>query len=69
MIGVSMPDLHATTEFAPTMLDRTGILPGLSAVGGKPLHAAFDGGRQTSDVNSRAIVALTQSRCNAIMLR
>ena len=49
MIRVSTPDLHATTEFAPAMVDRTGILPGLSAVGGKPVHVAFDGGRLTSD--------------------
>ena len=31
------------------MVDRTGILPGLSAVRGKPVHVAFDGGRLTSD--------------------
>lgn len=31
------------------MAEGTGILPGLSAVGGKPVRAAFDGGHLTSD--------------------
>lgn len=31
------------------MSDRIGVLPGLPAVGGKPVHLAFDGGRLTSD--------------------
>lgn len=31
------------------MVEDTGILPGLSPVGGKPVHAAFDGGQLTSD--------------------
>jgi hypothetical protein len=40
---------HGSTEFAPAMDDRTGILPGFPAVGGKPVQVAFDGGRMTSD--------------------
>ena len=31
------------------MAEGTGILPGLSPVGGKPVHAAFDSGHLTSD--------------------
>ena len=31
------------------MAENAPILPGLSAVGGKPVHVAFDGGRLTSD--------------------
>ncbi|GAA4250817.1 transposase [Azospirillum formosense] len=31
------------------MAESTGVLPGLSPVAGKPVHAAFDGGRLTSD--------------------
>lgn len=31
------------------MTDRSDFLPGLSPVAGKPVHAAFDGGRLTSD--------------------
>jgi hypothetical protein len=31
------------------MSDHAPFLPGLSAVGGKPVHVAFDGGRLTSD--------------------
>lgn len=38
-----------TTEFAPAMADRSEFLPGLSPICGKPVHAAFDGGRLTSD--------------------
>ena len=31
------------------MGEGTGILPGLPAVAGKPVHVGFDGGRLTSD--------------------
>ena len=31
------------------MTEATGFLPGLSPVGGKPVHVAFDGGRLSSD--------------------
>jgi hypothetical protein len=31
------------------MADHAPLLPGLSAVGGKPVHLTFDGGRLTSD--------------------
>jgi hypothetical protein len=37
------------TEFAPAMDEGTGILPGLPAVAGKPVHLTFDGGLMTSD--------------------
>jgi hypothetical protein len=36
-------------EFAPAMAEHAPFLPGLSPVGGKPVHVAFDGGRLTSD--------------------
>ncbi|MBK4723064.1 transposase [Azospirillum sp. YIM DDC1] len=31
------------------MAESIGVLPGLSPVAGKPVHAAFDGSRLTSD--------------------
>ena len=31
------------------MAEHAPFLPGLSPVGGKPVHVAFDGGRLTSD--------------------
>ena len=31
------------------MAEHAPLLPGLSPVGGKPVHVAFDGGRLTSD--------------------
>lgn len=40
---------HGSTEFTPAMAESTGVLPRLSPVAGKPVHAAFDGGRLTSD--------------------
>ena len=49
MILVSSLSHHATTECAPAVSDRIGVLPGLPAVGGKPVHLAFDGGRRTSE--------------------
>src|SRR5271170_593330 len=49
MIWLSKPDQPKPTEFAPAMDESTGILPGLPAVAGKPVHVTFDGGRLTSD--------------------
>jgi len=49
MILVSRPSHHVATEWAPAMTDGTGVLPGLPAVCGKPVHVAADGGRLTSD--------------------
>src|SRR5918911_1420863 len=49
MVLVPKPDQHVATEFAPTMQETTGFMPGLSRVCGKPVHVAFDGGRLTSD--------------------
>ena len=49
MIWLLMPDQSRPTELAPAMDESTGILPGLPAVAGKPVHVAFDGGRMTSD--------------------
>jgi hypothetical protein len=49
MILVSSRIHHEATECAPTMDDGNGVLPGLPAVCGKPVHVAFDGGQLTSD--------------------
>ena len=49
MILVLKQSHHGSTEFTPAMTESTGVLPGLSPVAGKPVHAAFDGGRLTSD--------------------
>ena len=49
MIWLLRPDQTEATEFAPAMEEGTGILPGLPAVAGKPVHVGFDGGRLTSD--------------------
>jgi hypothetical protein len=49
MILVLKQSHHGSTEFAPAMTESTGVLPGLSPVAGKPVIAAFDGGRLTSD--------------------
>ena len=43
MIWLLKPDHPKATEFAPAMAENTGILPGLPAVQGKPVHIAFDG--------------------------
>jgi Transposase DDE domain group 1 len=48
------------TEFAPAMDESTGILPGLPAVAGKPVHVAFDGGRLTSDAGILLLAAIEQ---------
>lgn len=49
MILVLTQSHHGSTEFAPAMEKDSQILPGLSPVAGKPVHAAFDGGSLTSD--------------------
>jgi hypothetical protein len=49
MILVLKQSHHGSTEFTPAMAESTGVLPGLSPVSGKPVHAAFDGDRLTSD--------------------
>src|SRR5688572_30129584 len=49
MILVSRQDQPRSTGFAPAMSDHAPSLPGLSAVGSKPVHLTFDGGRLTSD--------------------
>src|ERR1043166_1457973 len=49
MIMVVQARSTESTEFAPAMAEDTGILPGLSAIAGKPVHVSFDGGRLTSD--------------------
>src|SRR4030088_3278676 len=42
------------------MDDSTGIVPGLPSVKGKPVHAAFDGGRMTSDAGILLLAAVEQ---------
>jgi len=42
------------------MDDGTGILPGLPAVAGKPVHIGFDGGRLTSDAGILLLAAIEQ---------
>ncbi len=42
------------------MGEGTGILPGLPAVAGKPVHIAFDGGRLTSDAGILLLAAVEQ---------
>ena len=49
MILVSNLGHHAATECAPAMSNGNAVQAGLPAVGGKPVHLAFDGGRLTSD--------------------
>ena len=49
MILVLTQSHHGSTEFAPAMENDSGVLPGLSPIAGKPVHAAFDGGSLTSD--------------------
>src|ERR1700692_3145563 len=62
MIWLLKPDHPKATEFAPAMDDSTGILPGLPAVKGKPVHVAFDGGRMTSDAGVVLLAAVEQPR-------
>jgi Transposase DDE domain group 1 len=42
------------------MDEGTGILPGLPAVAGKPVHVSFDGGRMTSDAGILLLAAVEQ---------
>jgi hypothetical protein len=60
MIWLLKPDQPKATEFAPAMDESTGVLPGLPAVAGKPVHAAFDGGRLTSDAGILLLAAIEQ---------
>src|SRR4051812_14308469 len=60
MIWLLKPDHPKTTEFAPAMAESMGILPGLPAVAGKPVHVAFDGGRLTSDAGVLLLAAVEQ---------
>jgi len=60
MIWLLKPDHPKPTELAPAMTERTGILPGLPAVAGKPVHVAFDGGRLTSDAGILLLSAVEQ---------
>src|SRR5258708_39362346 len=49
MIWWRKRDLPKTPAFAPAMAEGAGILRGLLAVAGKPVHVGLDGGRLTSD--------------------
>jgi hypothetical protein len=60
MIWLLKPDHPKTTEFAPAIAEGTGILPGLPAVAGKPVHVGFDGGRLTSDAGILLLSAVEQ---------
>jgi DDE family transposase len=60
MIWLLRPDHSKATEFAPAMDDVTGILPGLPAVAGKPVHVGFDGGRLTCDAGILLLAAVEQ---------
>ena len=60
MIWLLKPINRRPTEFAPAMDDGTGILPGLPAVAGKPVHLTFDGGRMTSDAGILLLAAIEQ---------
>src|SRR4051794_21784966 len=42
------------------MAEGTGILPGLPAVAGKPVHFGFDGGRLTSDAGILLLAGIEQ---------
>jgi len=57
---VAKADQPKPTEFAPAMEEGTGILPGLPAVAGKPVHIGFDGGRLTSDGGILLLAAVEQ---------
>jgi Transposase DDE domain group 1 len=60
MIWLLRPDQPKPTEFAPAMDEGTGILPGLPAMRGKPVHVAFDGGLMTSDAGILLLAAIEQ---------
>ena len=42
------------------MAEGTGILPGLPAVAGKPVHIGFDGGLMTSDAGILLLAGIEQ---------
>ena len=42
------------------MDETTGILPGLPAIAGKPVHVGFDGGQLTSDAGILLLAAIEQ---------
>jgi Transposase DDE domain group 1 len=54
------PDQPKATELSPAMAEATGILAGLPAVAGKPVHVGFDGGRLTSDAGILLLSAMEQ---------
>src|SRR5260370_20148007 len=60
MVWLLKPDQPRLTEFALAMDESTGILSGLPAVAGKPVHVAFDGGRLTSDAGILLLAAVEQ---------
>src|SRR5579863_6626376 len=60
MIWLLRPDQPKATEFAPAMDEGTGILPGLPAVAGKPVHVTFDGGLMTSDAGILLLATIEQ---------
>lgn len=60
MIVVVQARSTEATEFAPAMAEGTGILPGLPAVAGKPVHVGFDGGRLSSDAGILLLSAVEQ---------
>ena len=60
MITVVQAKSSEATEFAPAMAEGTGILSGLPAVAGKPVHVGFDGGRLTSDAGILLLAAIEQ---------
>src|SRR6266851_2481617 len=69
MIWLLKPDQPKATEFAPAMDESTGILSGLPAVAGKPVHVAFDGGRLTSDAGILLLAAVEVRHGLAEMIR
>ena len=56
---VAKADQPKATEFVPALDERTGILPGLSPVAGKPVQVGFDGGL-TSEVGVLLLAAIEQ---------
>src|SRR5512135_1693607 len=60
MIMVVQARSTEATEFAPAMAEGRGILPGLPAVAGKPVHVGFDSGRLTSDAGILLLSAVEQ---------
>lgn len=67
MILVLKQSHHGSTEFTPAMAQSTGVLPGLSPVAGKPVIAAFDGGRLTSDAGVLLLVACCTDVAGVVM--